>query len=268
MEDHTLTFDALSTLNDLPGCHLILLPDAPQFTIIAATTAYLQATFTERSSILGKGLFEVFPDNPTLAAATGVKNLSASLHWVLKHKKAHHMEDQRYDVRRPQTGDFEYKVWRPMNKPVLSGSGEIRYIIHTVEDITHQVHLQETGQQTQKALTNTSEALLHQKRLTDTILEASLNGIYVLEAVRDKEGKISDFRYLFANQAIADYLGLHVPQMIGNTVLELIPENKTNGFFGYFCQVLEKGAAARDQSYFTSKNFTGWFDFTIVPLDQ
>lgn len=46
------------------GLHLALLPDAPRFTIVAVSDAYLQATMTERSAILGRGLFEVFPKCP------------------------------------------------------------------------------------------------------------------------------------------------------------------------------------------------------------
>ena len=41
--------------------------------------AYLQATMTKREEILGRGIFEVFPDNPDDPAATGVNNLGASL---------------------------------------------------------------------------------------------------------------------------------------------------------------------------------------------
>ena len=54
-----------------PGCHLVLTPD---LTIVAASHAYLQATMTERDGILGRGLFDVFPDNPNDHEATGVAN--------------------------------------------------------------------------------------------------------------------------------------------------------------------------------------------------
>ncbi|HEU4608058.1 MAG TPA: hypothetical protein VFS31_08115, partial [Chitinophagaceae bacterium] len=68
--------EALQVLNAVPDNYLILLPDAPKFTIVGVTDAYLRATITKREEILGKGLFEVFPDNPQIPDATGVKNLS------------------------------------------------------------------------------------------------------------------------------------------------------------------------------------------------
>lgn len=187
--------DYLSILRAVPGCHLFLRPDAPRFTIIGATESYLQSTFTDRS-IIGKGLFEVFPDNPTLGDATGVKNLSGSLRWVLENKKTHYMSLQRYDVRQPAKSSFVLKVWKPFNKPVLDAAGEVQYIIHSVEDITQQV----TGGKPTKdtdPLVDASLALERQKLLTSTILSASLNGIYALEAIRDHNDAITDFRYLF-----------------------------------------------------------------------
>src|SRR5262245_37938615 len=56
--DFRLLFEAA------PGAFLVLLPDAPRFTVVAASDAYLRATLTERDHIVGRGLFEVFPDHP------------------------------------------------------------------------------------------------------------------------------------------------------------------------------------------------------------
>lgn len=121
-----------------PGAYLILSPD---LTIVAVTDAYLRATLTERDVIVGRALFEVFPDNPDDPAATGVANLRASLRRVLTHRRPDTMRVQKYDIRRPEAegGGFEERHWSPMNTPVLGADGEVRYIIHAVEDVTTQV---------------------------------------------------------------------------------------------------------------------------------
>ena len=62
-----------------PGLYLVLLPDVPRYTIVAVSDAYARATMTLREEILGRGLFDVFPDNPADPTATGVSELSASL---------------------------------------------------------------------------------------------------------------------------------------------------------------------------------------------
>jgi hypothetical protein len=131
-----------------PGCYLILHPDAPKFTIAAVNDAYAQATNTVRENIVGKGLFEVFPDNPNDAAADGVKNLTASLNRVLESKKMDMMHIQKYDIpiRDSKTGEFEKRYWSPDNSPVLDQNGNVIYIVHHVSDVTgNELLLQKFG---------------------------------------------------------------------------------------------------------------------------
>ncbi len=93
---------------------------------------------TRREEILGRGLFDVFPDNPADPTATGVRNLRASLDRVRQNRAADAMAVQKYDIRRPEAegGGFEERYWSPVNSPVFGPSGEIAYIIHRVEDVT------------------------------------------------------------------------------------------------------------------------------------
>jgi PAS domain S-box-containing protein len=125
-----LQFRAL--FESLPGLYLVLKPD---FTIVAVSDAYLQATMTRREEILGRGLFEVFPDNPDDPRATGAANLRASLDRVLKNGVTDTLAIQKYDVRRPD-GIFEERYWSPVNSPVADADRRIEYIIHRVEDVT------------------------------------------------------------------------------------------------------------------------------------
>src|SRR6185503_9826413 len=112
-----------------PGLYLVLTPD---LRIVAVSDAYLRATMTAREKILGRHLFEVFPDNQDDPAATGVSNLRASLERVLETKAADAMAVQKYDIRRPESegGGFEERLWSPMNSPVLQADGTLAYIIH------------------------------------------------------------------------------------------------------------------------------------------
>lgn len=120
-----------------PNPYLLLRVDAPRFTIAAVNDAYLAATGTERPAIVGRGLFEVFPDNPHDDSATGVSDLRSSLDRVLRDGAADGMGVQKYDIpRRDGSGSFEVKYWSPLNTPVRNQDGEIDFIIHRVEDVT------------------------------------------------------------------------------------------------------------------------------------
>jgi PAS domain S-box-containing protein len=116
----------------LPGLYLVLTPD---LVITAASDAYLKATMTTRGGIVGRGLFEVFPDNPDDPAADGACNLRASLARVRQQSAPDTMPIQKYDVRRPD-GTFEERFWSPVNSPVRGADGQLEYIIHRVEDVT------------------------------------------------------------------------------------------------------------------------------------
>jgi PAS domain S-box-containing protein len=121
-----------------PGLYLVLDRD---FQIVAVSDAYLAATMTQRDAIVGKGLFEVFPDNPDDPNATGTRNLRSSLETVLRTGKPHTMPLQKYDIRRPDGGEFEERYWSPMNSPVFT-DGQLTHIIHRVEDVTDFVRLE------------------------------------------------------------------------------------------------------------------------------
>ena len=125
-----------------PGLYLVLGPDLK---IIAVTDAYLRATMTERDAILGRDLFDVFPDNPKDAQATGERNLRVSLQRVLQDKVADAMAIQKYDIRKPESegGEFEERYWSPINVPLLDASGRVICIVHRVEDVTEFARLRQ-----------------------------------------------------------------------------------------------------------------------------
>ena len=142
MSGKTLDFAALFAA--VPGAHLALTPD---FTIVAATDDRLRVTMTTREGTIGRHLFEAFPDNPDDPAADGVRNLTASLNRVLATRRSDRMPVQRYDIRRPPSegGGFEERFWSPLNTPVLAEDGSVRYIIHSVDDVSELMRLRQSN---------------------------------------------------------------------------------------------------------------------------
>jgi PAS domain S-box-containing protein len=143
--EYEAVFDAV------PGNYLLLSPD---LTIVGVTEAYLAATMTVRDHILGRGLFEVFPDNPDDPAADGARNLHASLLRVLASRQPDRMPVQKYDIPRPEAkgGGFEERYWSPLNSPVPGPDGTVKYIVHWVEDVTEFIRLQHDTQHEQAVL--------------------------------------------------------------------------------------------------------------------
>jgi signal transduction histidine kinase len=128
----------LRLLEAAPAAYLIV---DPNFDIAGVTDAYLRLTSTVREEIVGRALFDVFPDDRNDPEADGARNLRASLETVLRTAAPHDMPVQKYDLRRAGSDELEPRYWKPLNTPVVI-DGEVRYIIHSVEDVTTLVRLE------------------------------------------------------------------------------------------------------------------------------
>ncbi|MFF4764513.1 PP2C family protein-serine/threonine phosphatase [Streptomyces sp. NPDC001292] len=117
-----------------PSPYLVLGPD---LVIVDVNAAYCRVTFRSRDDLIGRHIFEAFPDNPADPEADGVRNLSASLHRVLRFREPDTMAVQKYDIPvSDRPGVFEERWWSPINTPVLGPDGRVAWIIHRVEDVT------------------------------------------------------------------------------------------------------------------------------------
>jgi len=122
----------------LPAPCIVFAADDPRYTIVAVNDAYLRATNSVRygaRGLLGRPLFQTFPDPLYDPAATETANMRISLHRVMRHRAPDRMSVQRFRSRRPD-GTEEERLWSPVNAPVLGDDGEVAFIVHHVEDVT------------------------------------------------------------------------------------------------------------------------------------
>lgn len=133
-----------------PHPYLILKAD-DIYTIVDVNDYYLNATGIIRENVIGKSLFEVFPDNPKDETVSGVSDLHISLDSVVRYAQTDMMGVQKYDIpKRDGSSEFEVKYWSPVNVPVFDADGKVEYIIHNVEDVTDFILLkQERGVESQ-----------------------------------------------------------------------------------------------------------------------
>jgi len=212
-----------------PGLYLLLSPD---LTIVAVSDAYLRATMTERAAIVGRPLFEVFPDNPDDPGATGVSNLRASLDRVLALKLPDTMAVQKYDIKRPASegGGFEERYWSPLNTPVLGTDGSVAWIIHRVEDVTPLVRLREEGA-ARDELVRDSQAMVDRLRRanddlarTRTFLDLVIENIPAMLFVKDAR----DLRFVLINSFAEALFGLKREEVLGRTDHDVLPAEEAD----------------------------------------
>ncbi|MFH8419998.1 PP2C family protein-serine/threonine phosphatase [Streptomyces sp. NPDC018038] len=98
---------------------------------------YVRLSGRTREQLVGRYLFDVFPDNPDDPTATGARNLEASLRRVLTTGERDTMALQRYDVESvDRPGEWEERYWSPVNAPVVGSDGRVELLVHRVEEVT------------------------------------------------------------------------------------------------------------------------------------
>ena len=213
-----------------PASFLILLPDT-NFTIVAVTEDYLKDTLTKRENILGKPLFDVFPDNPAAPESQSTGLLAESFRRVIATKSVDTMALLRYDIPKPDGTGFEERYWRPVNKATLSPDGEILYIIHRAQDVTdfvqllaeNKAHKRERAELTAQKMIMEKEVQYRSMELAAKNAELSSTNEVLkqyTDQMRDEARKKDEFLAMLAHElrnplapiaAAADLLGLDRP---------------------------------------------------------
>ena len=116
----------------MPGMCLVL---DPAFIIVAQNEEHAKLTLSTDKQVVGRSLFEVFPDNPNDSNADGVSAVRQSLLKVLKTRAPDIMPVIRYDVQ-PDFGAFQERYWAITNTPILDAQGYVRWIINRADEVT------------------------------------------------------------------------------------------------------------------------------------
>ncbi|MEU0946757.1 SpoIIE family protein phosphatase [Streptomyces canus] len=134
MSDSFTDPDYGAVFQALPGMVALL---TPELVYADVNEEFLRMAGRRREEVVGRYLFDVFPDNPNEPASTGMRNLAASLRRVVETGERDAMALQRYDVEVPgRPGMWEERYWSPCNAPVLGADGKVQLLVHRVEEVT------------------------------------------------------------------------------------------------------------------------------------
>ena len=129
---------------DKSAACMLIKADAPVFTIVMASDAYLALTGLSRENLIGKGAFTVFtddPDNPSGANTTKDAILKA-----IATKKKINITEYAYAIVHPITEQLEEFWWASSFEPILDEQGEVAYVLGTAIDLTEKVKARKAEQ--------------------------------------------------------------------------------------------------------------------------
>jgi PAS domain S-box-containing protein len=167
----------------LPLPSLLLLPDAPHFTIKEVNEDYLKFTGTKEKDLVGKSIFEAFPEYAEEGINNDVSGLRQSLLTVTSTGKPDTMATQMQRVLLNDTSKFETRYVNFENIPVVDDNNKIDLIIHSVIDITEKILHQEMA-----------KTLRERNEFIDTILQNLPIGIAV-NKIDDGQATIVNKRF-------------------------------------------------------------------------
>ena len=129
--------DYKQLFESLPERYVVFDADSPNFTMLAASSGYLEVTGKKLSQIIGQRLFDVFPDVSDLAAKNGKGELQISLEKVIRTKQPDSTGVIRYDLA-DETGELQLRYWQATHYPLIK-DGVCTAILQSTADVTELV---------------------------------------------------------------------------------------------------------------------------------
>lgn len=132
------SIDYQEVFRTMPGAVALLTPDG---TILDVNDGYLEASGRSREQLLGRNIFDAFPQNPDDPGVLGPGQLRDSFEAVVATGERDVIMPVRYDVEDPgRPGQFEERYWIVVNTPMHNPVGRVVMIAHKADEVTHIVN--------------------------------------------------------------------------------------------------------------------------------
>ena len=229
-----------------PYPYLVMTPD---LTIVGASGAYLRSVRRTEEDIVGRYVFEAFPEDPDNPAATDISEVRGSLLRALAKGEPDATAFVRYavPVDTPDGRVFEERYWSTVHTPVLDGDGNPIFVVQNPVDVTELYRFDEQSQVATLQLTapgsnaeNFNRAQMHEA------LSRILNN--EREHLRSLFNQAPGFvavlmgpKHVFemVNEAYYQLVGHR--ELIGKAVWEALPEVAGQGYEQFLDQVYKDG---------------------------
>ncbi|MGA0559681.1 PAS domain-containing protein [Larkinella sp. VNQ87] len=113
-------------------------------------------------------------------------------------------------------------------------------------------------------LVEARQQIQQQHDLLDGVLNASIAGIAVCQAVHDPNGDLPDFRVVLTNEIALRLAEKNRAEVVGKTITQIYPQTKKTGMWPFYGAVYQTGQPVRAEQF--NPELARWFDVAINKL--
>ena len=136
----------------------LLLVRAADLVMLDANEAYLDLVGLTADQLVGKHVFDVFPNSPTNQDQDQEGDLRALMERAIREGRRTGVDEIRYDI---QVGDrFEVRWWSACESPILDADGAVTHLLHSTEDVTDVVRTRDDLRAASDRVTRLSDVAL------------------------------------------------------------------------------------------------------------
>lgn len=233
---HRFSFEQL--FSALPSPHMVLDRD---LNFVAVNEAYEAATMSTRDTLVGRNVFDVFPNEGEAG-----QRLRQSIHEVLRTGRPDTIAYIEYDIPRPAEagGGLERRYWTAVHSPLRDAGGDVIYVLQNTVDITELVRLR-------AAASLPFEVIPGERELLERVREAEAAYQIANDQTREfarffqqSPGMVAllhgpDHVFTFANDSYVRFAGGRslvglplrdaLPELRGQEILDLLDDVFRNG---------------------------------------
>ncbi len=113
---------------------------------------------------------------------------------------------------------------------------------------------------------NNLKTLEYSQSLLEGVLHTSLDGMMAFSAIRNNQGQIIDFRWLWLNPAAEKMMGRTAEELVGKQLLVEMPGNLETGLFALYASVVETGRPQEQEFYYEHEGIEAYLQIVAVKL--
>jgi len=230
---------------------------APDLTIIGASGAYLRSVQRTEAELLGRYVFEAFPEDPSNPGATDTGEVKGSLLRALAKGEPDTTAFVRYaiPVETPAGTVFEERYWSTVHTPVLDESGVPFMVVQNAIDVTELYRFDAQSQVATVQLTAHGESNaenFNRAQMHDALSRILNNERQHLRSLFNQSpgfvAVLMGPKHVFemVNEAYYQLVGHR--ELIGKAVWEALPEVAGQGYEQFLDKVYHSGEAWRTRA--------------------